>query len=72
MIQARLAASENSRTHITWSTTTAPQTRPTSVDPGGVTPQGDNTDALRSLVPGLTPDLRNSENRVTAAILVKF
>ncbi|WP_260703184.1 porin [Edaphobacter flagellatus] len=39
---------------------------------GGVTPPGGNTGAPGSLVPGWTPDLRNSENRVTAAILVKF
>jgi hypothetical protein len=40
--------------------------------PGGVTPPGGNTGSPGSLVPGWTPDLRNSENRVTGAILVKF
>jgi hypothetical protein len=40
--------------------------------PGGVTPPGGNTGTPGSLVPGWSPDLRNSENRVTGAILVKF
>ncbi len=40
--------------------------------PGGVTPPGGNTGALGSLVPGFTPDLRKTENRVNFAILVKF
>jgi Putative beta-barrel porin-2, OmpL-like. bbp2 len=40
--------------------------------PGGVTPPGGNTGAPGSLVPGWAPDLRNSENRMTGAILVKF
>ena len=40
--------------------------------PGGVTPPGGNTGAPGSLVPGFTPDLVYSENRVTAAFLVKF
>jgi hypothetical protein len=40
--------------------------------PGGVTPPGGNQGALGSVVPGWTPDLRNSENRVTAAFLLKF
>lgn len=40
--------------------------------PGGVTPPGGNTGTPGSLVPGWTPDLRNSENRITGAILVKF
>jgi hypothetical protein len=40
--------------------------------PGGITPPGGNTGAPGSLVPGWAPDLRNSENRMTAAILVKF
>ena len=41
--------------------------------PGGVTPPGGNTfGAPGSVVPGFTPDLRNSENRMTAAFLVKF
>jgi Putative beta-barrel porin-2, OmpL-like. bbp2 len=40
--------------------------------PGGVTPPGGNTGALGSLVPGWSPDLRNSENRITAAFLMKF
>ena len=40
--------------------------------PGGVTPPGGNTGAPGSFVPGWAPDLRNSENRVTGAILVKF
>jgi Putative beta-barrel porin-2, OmpL-like. bbp2 len=40
--------------------------------PGGVTPPGGNTGAPGSLVSGFTPDLRNSENRMTGAVLVKF
>jgi hypothetical protein len=40
--------------------------------PGGVTPPGGNTGAPGSVVPGWTPDLRNTENRMTGAILVKF
>jgi len=40
--------------------------------PGGVTPPGGNTGAPGSVVPGWSPDLRNSENRITAAFLVKF
>ena len=40
--------------------------------PGGVTPPGGNTGAPGSLVPGFTPDLRNSENRITFAVLVKL
>jgi hypothetical protein len=40
--------------------------------PGGVTPPGGNTGAPGSLVPGWSPDLRNSENRITGALLVKF
>jgi hypothetical protein len=40
--------------------------------PGGVTPPGGNQGSPGSVVPGFTPDLRNSENRVTAAFLLKF
>ncbi len=40
--------------------------------PGGVTPPGGNTGAPGSAVTGWTPDLRNSENRMTLAFLVKF
>lgn len=41
--------------------------------PGGVTPPGGNTvGAPGSVVPNWSPDLRNSENRMTAAFLVKF
>ena len=40
--------------------------------PGGVTPPGGNTGTPGSAVPGWSPDLRNSENRMTAAFLVKF
>jgi hypothetical protein len=40
--------------------------------PGGVTPPGGNTGAAGSVVPGWSPDLRNSENRITGAFLVKF
>ncbi len=40
--------------------------------PGGVTPPGGNSGPAGSLVPGWAPDLRNSENRVTIAVLVKF
>lgn len=40
--------------------------------PGGVTPPGGNTGAPGSIVAGWTPDLRNSEDRMTLAFLVKF
>ena len=40
--------------------------------PGGVTPPGGNTGAPGSVVPGWSPDLRKSENRLNMAILVKF
>jgi hypothetical protein len=40
--------------------------------PGGVTPPGGNTGAPGSFVQGWAPDLRNSENRMTGAILVMF
>jgi hypothetical protein len=40
--------------------------------PGGVTPAGGNTGTPATPVPGFTPDLRRSENRLTAAFLVKF
>jgi len=40
--------------------------------PGGVTPPGGNTGSPGSFVPGWAPDLRRSEQRTTAAILVKF
>ena len=40
--------------------------------PGGVTPPGGNTGPPGSFVPGWAPDLRNSENRLNMAILVKF
>lgn len=40
--------------------------------PGGITPPGGNTGAPGSVVPGWSPDLRNSENRITGALLVKF
>ena len=39
---------------------------------GGVTPPGGNLLPLGSTVAGWTPDLAKSENRVTAALLVKF
>ncbi len=40
--------------------------------PGGVTPPGGNQGPPGSVVPGWTPDLRKSENRLNMAILVKF
>jgi hypothetical protein len=39
---------------------------------GGVTPPGGNTGPPGSLVPNWAPDLRYSESRVSAALLVKF
>ena len=39
---------------------------------GGVTPPGGNTGGPGSLVPDWAPDLRNSEKRVTFALLVKL
>ena len=40
--------------------------------PGGVTPPGGNTGAPGSNVPGWTPDLRRTENRINCALLVKL
>lgn len=40
--------------------------------PGGVTPPGGNIGTPGSVVEGWSPDLRNSENRMTFAVLVKF
>ena len=40
--------------------------------PGGVTPPGGNNGTPGALVPGWQPDLRNTEDRATMAILVKF
>ncbi|HEX7024578.1 MAG TPA: outer membrane beta-barrel protein [Gemmatimonadales bacterium] len=39
---------------------------------GGVTPPGGNTGPPGSEVPGFTPDLRKTENRINFALLVKF
>jgi hypothetical protein len=39
---------------------------------GGVTPPGGNVAPFGSVVPGWSPDLRKTENRMTAAMLVKF
>jgi hypothetical protein len=39
---------------------------------GGVTPPGGNVAPAGSVVPGFTPDLRKSENRLTFAFLVKL
>jgi len=39
---------------------------------GGVTPEGGNSGPPGSVVPGFTPDLRNSENRITFAFMVKL
>jgi hypothetical protein len=40
--------------------------------PGGMTPTGGNQGTPGSVVPGFTPDLRKSENRITLALLVKI
>jgi hypothetical protein len=40
--------------------------------PGGVTPAGGNQGAPGSAVTGFTPDLRNTENRITLALLVRL
>ena len=40
--------------------------------PGGVTPPGGNSGPPGSAVPGFTPDLRKSENRITFAFLIKL
>ncbi len=40
--------------------------------PGGVTPPGGNTGLPGSSVPGFSPDLRHSEDRITLALLVKL
>ena len=39
---------------------------------GGVTPPGGNVGSPGSLVPGFTPDLRDTENRATFAFLIKL
>jgi len=39
---------------------------------GGVTPSGGNTGDPTSLVPGWAPDLVKSENRLSAALLLKL
>jgi len=39
---------------------------------GGITPPGGNTGSPGSLVPGWTPDLVKTENRMTGAMLVMF
>jgi len=39
---------------------------------GGITPPGGNSGPLGSLVPGWTPDLQKTENRITIALLVKL
>ncbi|HEX9578576.1 MAG TPA: porin, partial [Myxococcales bacterium] len=39
---------------------------------GGMTPAGGNTGPAGSLVPGLEPDLRKSEDRINFALLVKL
>src|SRR3954470_7198890 len=39
---------------------------------GGVTPPGGNVAPLGSMVSGWSPDLRKTENRMTAAMLIKF
>ena len=39
---------------------------------GGVTPPGGNTGDPSSAVPGWSPDLVKSENRMTGALLVMF
>jgi hypothetical protein len=40
--------------------------------PGGLTPPGGNSGAPGSVVPGFTPDLRDHETRLTAALLIKL
>lgn len=40
--------------------------------PGGITPPGGNNGNPAATIPGWQPDLRNTEDRATMAILVKF
>jgi len=40
--------------------------------PGGITPPGGNTGPPGSVVPGFTPDLRKTENRLDMGLLVMF
>ena len=40
--------------------------------PGGITPPGGNTGPPGSVVPGFTPDLRRTENRLDMALMVMF
>lgn len=39
---------------------------------GGITPAGGNTGDPTQIIPGFTPDLRKTENRLNLSILVKF
>src|SRR5262249_27825127 len=39
---------------------------------GGITPVGGNTGTPQEIVPGFTPDLRNTENRINLALLVRL
>lgn len=40
--------------------------------PGGVTPPNGNSGALGSAVPGFSPDLRKTENRINFSLLIKL
>ena len=55
-----------------WSSTIAPPTCLTFPVRGALRRRAGNQGTPGSLVPGWTPDLRNSENRMTGAVLVKF
>lgn len=62
------------RQYITWRTEFNHRVAnvPYFTGPGGITPPGGDTGAPGSLVPGWSPDLVKSENRMTGAILVMF
>jgi hypothetical protein len=40
--------------------------------PGGIAPPGGNTGSPGSVVPGFTPDLRKTDNRLDIALMVVF
>ena len=39
---------------------------------GGVTPSGGNNGSPQTAIPGYTPDLSKTENRVSVAMMVRF
>ena len=62
------------RPFFTWRTeyTHRAASVPYFTGPNGVTPPGGNTGGPGSTVPGWYPDLVNSEDRITMAMLIKY